>query len=460
MTTEETKYSWECNKCKSVIHTKTYSPPRNCLCGGKEFIILASNVNQEELRNKLGECYGQIIELINNYMDLKDEHAKIAALWIIGTYFHERFNTFPYLFINAMRGSGKTRLLKIIAHLSKGGFGQVQTGITEAVLFRMPKGQTLCLDEAESLSGKDKAFLREYLNACYKKGGIVKRTKKVKDKDGESFALETFEPYKPIALANIWGLEEVLGDRCVTIVLEKSDNSIKTKKQEDFEDNEIMQSIKRTLDQISVVMQCSYHEKDIKKLWNEYVNMTYSINYTTTYITLTTQNYNTTFEEKRKETEKKLQDYELDEFFQKIDTTNINGRNLELFFPLLQIARGLSIETFEEMIKICKIIVDLKKEDEFTDSKDVEVYDFVSSLKEDVGFLMVKDLVYQFKIFTGESEDWINDKWLGRALKRLNLIIAKKRMASGIFVILDSKKAKEKLKIFKKGDSHEPIAAK
>lgn len=411
-----------------------------------------SKLLQDYCKEKLGWCYQEIQDLINYYMDIQEHHAKIVSLWIIGTYFHDKFSTYPFLFINAMRGSGKTRLLKIISSISKGGFGYVQTGITEAVLFRMPKGQTLCLDEAESMGSKEKAFLREYFNACYKKGGIVKRTKKVKDKDGEGFSLETFEPYKPIAMANIWGMEEVLGDRCVTIVLEKSDNSVKTKKQENFDDNSRFFELKRTLQKISVVMQCSYHEKQLINLWNDYVNRTYTSNYITTYITLTTQNYITTLEENRENTKKKLQEFDLDEFFQKIDETNINGRNLELFFPLFQIARSLSIEDFEETIKISKAIVNLKKEDEFADSKDVEVYDFIASMKEDVGFIKVKDLVYQFKIFSGETEDWINDRWLGRALKRLNLIIDKKRMSSGIFVIVDIKKAKEKLKIFKKGE--------
>jgi len=48
---------------------------------------------------------------------------------------------------------------------------------------------------------------------------------------------EEFEPYKPLCLANIWGIEEVLGDRCVTIILEKSSRQDIMKILEDFDSN-------------------------------------------------------------------------------------------------------------------------------------------------------------------------------------------------------------------------------
>ena len=49
------------------------------------------------------------------------------------------------------------------------------------------------------------------------------------------------------------------------------------------------------------------------------------------------------------------------------------------------------------------------------------------------------------------SEDmkWLNNKWVGRALKRLSLITEKKRVSHGIQVVLDIGKAKKKIKFFK-----------
>ena len=63
-----------------------------------------------------------------------------------------------------------------------------------------------------------------------------------------------------------------------------------------------------------------------------------------------------------------------------------------------------------------------------------------------------KLLTSLFRVFLGDSDDeerWLNDKWVGRALKRLQLATYQKREASGRLVLLNVDKAKQKLKIFK-----------
>jgi len=392
--------------------------------------------NPERAKIEIGKCYEEIIEVLNYYMEMPDNQKKIAALWIIGTYFHKDFSTFPFFFINAMRGSGKTRLLNILAHLSKGSKGQVQTGITEAVLFRSPPSETLILDECESIGSKDKATLREYLNACYKKGGTVRRAKK--NKEG-GYDIDTFHPYKPIAMANIWGMEEVLGDRCVNITLEKSNNPIKTKKVENFDTNLKIEKIKRTLEQFSVACVMTLQKNNIYK-WNDFIDNKYNTAQPTQ-PTLTTQATQ----------EEEVEEVGLDMFFNKIDETGIDGRNLELLFPLILISRFLSDTIFEEILIIGKELMDLKKEDEFIESRDVSLYNFVSEFNEEREFHSIKELTNHFKLWLGESSDeWINESWFGKSLKRLNLVIDKKRLPSGRFVSLNVLKAKEKLKIFQK----------
>ena len=96
-------------------------------------------------RSELNKSYYDLIRVLKDYLDTSEENYKTIALWIIGTYFHEGFNTYPYLFFNAMRGSGKTRALKLISSLSNKGDGSVQNNLTEAVLFRIPRNTTTCL---------------------------------------------------------------------------------------------------------------------------------------------------------------------------------------------------------------------------------------------------------------------------------------------------------------------------
>jgi len=76
---------------------------------------------------------------------------------------HSQFMTFPILFINAMRGSGKSRFLNLSSNLANQGI-YVHSNLTEAVAFRT-KG-SLFIDEFESLGSKEKQTLRELLKFC------------------------------------------------------------------------------------------------------------------------------------------------------------------------------------------------------------------------------------------------------------------------------------------------------
>lgn len=398
-----------------------------------------------QYKQKMDECYSKIIELGKRYLDIKEEYYHVIATWIIGTYSHEAFTAYPYLFFNAMRGSGKTRALKFISALGHKGDGSVQNNLTEAVVFRIPKGTTTCIDEVEQIGSKDKQTLRELLNSAYKKGMKVKRMRKVKLQGGsEQQVIETFEPYYPICMANIWGMDEVLGDRSITLILEKSQNGSITKMVEDF-DNEEFLELKRTLEQFSVVSVVKCSKKNIYKAWNNYIISKYNTTHTTynTYTTLTTLT-----------TQEQINDIEIDTMFNKIDALGVTGRNFELLLPLLLVSNEISEDHFNRFLKIGKEIMESKKEDEYNDSKDVMLYDFVSTWKtETKNYQSIKSLVTEFRMFCGDGDQddkWLNDRWLGKALKRLNLVIDKRRTSNGMEVTLDYIKARNQLKIFRK----------
>jgi hypothetical protein len=386
----------------------------------------------------LGKTYEEIIKVIKRYCDLREEYYPIVACWIIGTYLHKSFNTFPYLFINAMRGSGKTRLLKLIASLSANG--QIIGSPTEAVLFRIPQEHTLCIDEFEGILRKGNEGVRELLNASYKRGMKVYRMKKKQTPEGSEQVVEEFEPYRPICLANIWGMEEVLGDRCITMILEKSSRKDIMRIIEDFDTNPEILAIKASISSILVYM-CSYFSvQGYIKEWNNYINSKYcTLNTLTTQTTQIYTNYTT----------EKL------EMFNKIDETGINGRDLELFFPLLLIGEFIGEEVFDKIISHSTNLTKEKKEEEMVESKDIALMEWVSKQEGLDTFKTIKTLTNNFRLFLGDVEDkedmWINPRWVGRALKRLNLVKEKRRLAGGNQVILNTQKAKEKI-LFMKGE--------
>ena len=64
----------------------------------------------------------------------------------------------------------------------------------------------LAIDEFEGVSRKGGENLRELLNSAYKRGAKVKRMKQQKTESGTEMVVEEFDVYRPIVLANIWGM--------------------------------------------------------------------------------------------------------------------------------------------------------------------------------------------------------------------------------------------------------------
>lgn len=393
-----------------------------------------------QIQPELDKMLLQDIEkILRKYLDLKEEYYSLMATWIIGTYLHKTFYTYPYLFFNAMKGSGKSRALKLIAELSYKG--EVTMSLSEAVLVRSEPNATFCIDEFESIASKEKQALRELLNAAYKKGGIIKRNKKTTQRnpqtgrDEETYKLERFQAFRPIAMANIWGMEEVLNDRCITIVLEKSYKNQITNLLEIFDIDEEIFDLKERLVSFSVDTNTNKNNKEHIEVLQEWNRIITTLNDTTTLTTLNNTKRH--------------------HLFTKIIESNINSRFLELSFPLIITSsyfdKSEEMNESEKIIKILKEIMEDKKEEELYESKDIQLFDFISSKEECINvFKSLSELTSEFRIYLGnESDDemkWLSTKWMGRALKRLVLIIKKRRLGRGRDVILDIEKAKIRVK--------------
>jgi len=396
-------------------------------------------ITDDKVRLELSDIYKDIIYTLKYYCGLDEKHYTFLAVWSIGAVNIQKFNTYPYLFINAMKGSGKTRLLKLMAKITG---GDVLNSLKEAVLFRT-KG-TLAIDEFEGVNRKGNEELKELLNSAYKKGVKVKRMRKVKAFDGEQQVVEEFEVYRPIIMANIWGMDEVLGDRCVKIVLDKSNNPNITKKIEDFNTNPTLQTLVCRLCHVGCF--CNIYS-GIERAWNYYISNKYPTQQTLH--TLLTQPTQPTQEEINiLENIKKVEENFLD-FFNKIDESNLDGRTLELTFPLLFIASFLGEDVFNELLETFKEMDKEKKDENIIESYDVSFIDFVSQEKDENYWISLKDLVRKFKEFLQIDKEWINEEWIGRTLKRLNLAKEKRRKTRGREVILNILKAQEKIRMFK-----------
>jgi len=205
------------------------------------------------------DCYNYIVETIKSYIDIDKKYLPILGCWVIGTYFHECFQSYPYLFINATKGGGKTRTLKLLSFLCKNG--NMSVNLTEAVLFRKAKQKiAFFIDELERISVKQKANLRLLLNSAYKKGIGVERARK--DPETEKYVVDRFEVFTPIAMANIWGLDDVLQDRCITVILERSARKGIIRKIELWNSNPTLHKMKGHLEEVGKALSTLLIEKN------------------------------------------------------------------------------------------------------------------------------------------------------------------------------------------------------
>lgn len=382
----------------------------------------------EDLKDKLCLIHAQIVGQLKKYCDMREDYYNIVALWIMGTWIHKKFASYPYLFFNAIKGSGKSRVLALIASLCYNG--RVLISMSEAVMFRTAQTRTLLIDEFESVGNKEKLALRELLNSAYKRGGIVERAYKKKTDKKEEFVIESFPVYCPVVMANIWGMDNVLSDRCITIQLDKSSKKSITRLVENFDNDIIIQNIKsqivRTFSDTSDTPLLLGNIYTIPERWNFYISKE-------TLETLHTQ--------ESQEPQVALSKEDLD-FFDKIRDTNLEGRPLELFFPLFSIANicGYLDQTIQTALKIVKE----KKAEDIAESRDISLVDYLSKMPRHDGFISINKIYEDMK---EDEKDWITPDWIGRALKRLNVIIERRRLANRREARIDWSKVDERIKV-------------
>ncbi len=150
---------------------------------------------------------------------------KLLALWTIGTYFQHVFHTYPYIFLNGVKASGKSKTLDVTRQLAFNAFASAL--MSTASLFRLIQSTsaTMLVDEAESLRNKDRREgFREIMLAGYKKGTSTFRVEEQKVGDIKTFVVKEFFLFSPKMIANIAGLEDVLESRAIPVTMKPTVN--------------------------------------------------------------------------------------------------------------------------------------------------------------------------------------------------------------------------------------------
>lgn len=165
-------------------------------------------------------------ELIHEFVDVTDAAAALVALWVMATHIHTVFSAFPYCYIWAEMGSGKSRLIKI-AYLTA-HMGELVTDPTAATVARGVEltSCTLCIDEAESINKKDAPQLTATINSGYEKGPKVPRY------DTELKEIIYSSPYSPKIIGSIGGPTPTIESRSLRVPLQRTADQLKFANQE------------------------------------------------------------------------------------------------------------------------------------------------------------------------------------------------------------------------------------
>jgi hypothetical protein len=186
--------------------------------------------------------FDAVVKAWQKYLEFTDKRDYVYhTLWDVGTYFHFLFSAYPYAYHGGTTATGKTKALTLSSLLAFNAI--LSNNMSTSSIFRLIQNarSTLLLDETEKLSTRKMDTrvqeFRSILLSGYKRGGqAVYRVEK--DRDTEAQTTVPFEVYGPKRLANIEGLEDVVGNRCKGTIHRRSVDNAITKVDPDIESDE------------------------------------------------------------------------------------------------------------------------------------------------------------------------------------------------------------------------------
>jgi hypothetical protein len=250
------------------------------------------------------------------------------------------------------------------------------------------------MDETEKLSNAERELdFRNLLYAGYKRGALVYRTHK------DTLKPEPFEVYSPKVLANIKGVEDVLEDRCITIIMKRGKNLDIVNREIPLE-SEVWQQIR---DMLYIFFLSDFHA--FSEL-NEQVNLLEEVGL------------------KRRELELWKPILVLAKFFDRYlkesdkESSSLSAKNTftsSLFNRILDFAKEKARE---------------KEVENRTETLDlILAQTLLSTVKEDA-FYRVREIRDAMASCFDEPQKWLTTRWVGNALRRLGFT-EKRRIGTG-----------------------------
>ena len=161
---------------------------------------------------------------LSRFVAFPSEHAIVACtLWAAHTHLMDCAETSPRLAVmSEEKGSGKTRLLEILAQFVRDPI--LSMSASPAVIVRLVSQgtPTILLDEIDAVFGSQKAQeanmdLRSILNGGYRRGAQVHRCVT----HGKKIETEALDAFAPVAVAGLRDLPDTLASRSIIIRMKR-----------------------------------------------------------------------------------------------------------------------------------------------------------------------------------------------------------------------------------------------
>ncbi|MCL2287947.1 MAG: hypothetical protein FWC33_02025 [Candidatus Bathyarchaeota archaeon] len=164
--------------------------------------------------------YAEVRDFIVKHLDVPNElYYDVYTCFTFATWRTEDFKVVPYIFFLGPMASGKTRGLECFHQLCYRSI--MSTSISPAALFRIVAAwhPTLLLDETEIYNKENKTEVLALLNSGYKKGQCAIR---IKDNEQGNLDIAFFDVFGFKALAGTQELVDTLQSRCIITAMSKA----------------------------------------------------------------------------------------------------------------------------------------------------------------------------------------------------------------------------------------------
>lgn len=336
------------------------------------------------------EVFEDIKAHFKYYMDLGDESAyAFSAIWAIGTYFHQLFYAYPYIWVNAAKRSGKTKYITVHSLIDFNAKAFVIP--SGSSIFRLIQSgrATLCMDEIEKLAKNDESDVRAILLSGYKKGMKVPRAEETILPVGKTTmrtrVINEFDVYSPKMMANIAGMEGVLEDRCIPMRLIRSgDMNIRNRMVD-----ERAPKWGKTRDMLYLLMMAGWKELEA--------------NY---------KMFSAIFSDD-------LPPNPEIEALVNVVKEKVSSRHLELWLPMLSIAYTIGIDVFGQIVEYAVKSTEAKEQEEYEESWENNIIQALIANCQTTDWYQLSELTRDMKNY--EGLDKLTSFGLKKALLRLKL---------------------------------------